>query len=517
MRRIINQFLKNEKRIGEVLAGITLVLLIVVVNAPATFAAFWRTVAGQGAYSTGLSNATSFLYGYGYNGTRFGYGYGYGYGVNDALGYLDEPAGAQAYLTTAPAVTSVIALFADANITGTAAAATAVTTTQARPLIATVTEGTITVLIPSGTVITKSDGTAFNSTAITAAASTLTGIQLGVNNSSKGMILFGISGVDLRFSKPVQITLPVSADPGALLTLGVLHAGNTTISTAGLTTSSSATCAAGVPSPTGSTATVASGAVVFYTCRASTFTAYTTSSGTTPPPAASTGGGGGGGGAHCRDDKGRYITGDADKDGKCKVKKTEAVTTPAVETFKPGEKAPVFRDIANHWAKDFVEQLRVAGIIHGKTVGYFQPNAALTRAELVKIALNAFGDSVATSVSTKPFSDAEPAMWYSPYLAKAKELGIVQGYADGSFHPNQTVNRAEALKILLAASGLSVPASSGSSFSDVSKAAWYAKYVEFAKASGIVSGYANGKFGGGNPVLRGEMAKMAVLTMKLKK
>lgn len=49
---------------------------------------------------------------------------------------------------------------------------------------------------------------------------------------------------------------------------------------------------------------------------------------------------------------------------------------------------------------------------------------------------------------TGGFSDVSPGDWYSSYVHFAQKYGIVQGYADGSFRPNQPVRRAEAVKIL---------------------------------------------------------------------
>ena len=51
--------------------------------------------------------------------------------------------------------------------------------------------------------------------------------------------------------------------------------------------------------------------------------------------------------------------------------------------------------------------------------------------------------------SQAPFSDVPANHWSAPYIAKGLELGIIKGYEDGSFKPNQTVSKAEALKAVL--------------------------------------------------------------------
>lgn len=98
-----------------------------------------------------------------------------------------------------------------------------------------------------------------------------------------------------------------------------------------------------------------------------------------------------------------------------------------------------------------------------------------------------------------------------------REKGILQGYADGTFRPNQPVNRAEAVKILVAP--LVKPDelatySSASVFSDVASDAWFKPYVEAARVKlGIVDGPPKKTaFNGGNPVQKAEFLKMLPLS-----
>ncbi len=84
--------------------------------------------------------------------------------------------------------------------------------------------------------------------------------------------------------------------------------------------------------------------------------------------------------------------------------------------------------------------------------------------------------------SAASFSDlptTHPAYAAVEYL---KSQGIIQGYADGTFKPNQTVNRAEAVKILVAplVSSADLAAMTTSSYTDVPAGSWYLSYVELA-------------------------------------
>ena len=101
-------------------------------------------------------------------------------------------------------------------------------------------------------------------------------------------------------------------------------------------------------------------------------------------------------------------------------------------------------------------------------------------------------------VANANFSDVDESDTYNVAIEILQELGVINGYPDGSYRPDQNINRAELLKILIEASGVTdeVLAQYGddSCFNDVSPNQWYTKYVCYAKFSGYVQGYENGKF-----------------------
>ncbi len=104
-----------------------------------------------------------------------------------------------------------------------------------------------------------------------------------------------------------------------------------------------------------------------------------------------------------------------------------------------------------------------------------------------------------------PFHPAEAAG-----ISVLTELKAVEGYPDGSFHPERTLNRAEFLKIVLLSSpGLRVASADAEScFPDVSAGDWFSRYVCLAKKRGIVSGYPDGYFRPANSVNYAEALKM---------
>lgn len=205
---------------------------------------------------------------------------------------------------------------------------------------------------------------------------------------------------------------------------------------------------------------------------------------------------------------------------------TGTATTSATCNPSPSER---FTDTAGHWSADIVEQARLKCIISGKSIGIFAPDAPVTRAELTKIAVEAFKVSQ-NQGGDAGFSDVASGEWYAAYIRAAKLADIVSGYSDGSFKPNSSVNRAEALKIILEAgvkSGTSRPVgnldmafstwlSQNPTFSyvrfpDVKVADWFGKYVLTGFQQGIVSGYSDrgvDVFRPAQPVTRAEAVKM---------
>lgn len=177
----------------------------------------------------------------------------------------------------------------------------------------------------------------------------------------------------------------------------------------------------------------------------------------------------------------------------------------SVDSTSDGE----LKDIKGHWAYRYIKQLQNEGIVSGKQSGLFEPNTTTTRAELTKMVLLAFDYAIPADVSESDFSDVKVSDWYAPYVMQAKEFGLIEGYTDGTFKPNQEINRVEALKIVLAASKLQIQGGE-MEFEDTTTGAWYEKYIAYSQLKGIVGGYSNGSFGPNNSITRAECAKIIV-------
>lgn len=98
------------------------------------------------------------------------------------------------------------------------------------------------------------------------------------------------------------------------------------------------------------------------------------------------------------------------------------------------------------WFNNAISTLSNMGIIDGYPDGSFRPNAGITRAEFAKIAVSFFKDNVRETIGDR-FSDIH-GKWYTEYVNLANELAIVNGYPDGTFRPDNKIIRAESMTIV---------------------------------------------------------------------
>lgn len=150
---------------------------------------------------------------------------------------------------------------------------------------------------------------------------------------------------------------------------------------------------------------------------------------------------------------------------------------------------PLFTDVNSstpHYTA--IKYLKEHGVIGGYPDGSFKPDQVVNRAEALKIILLGSGETVAASASEDPFVDVPAAEWFAPYIVKAKSLGVVEGYEDGTFKPAQTVNLVENLKMLLLTKKIDVSTLlvTSNPYADAFMGEWYAKYVQYAKNKNLI-------------------------------
>lgn len=163
---------------------------------------------------------------------------------------------------------------------------------------------------------------------------------------------------------------------------------------------------------------------------------------------------------------------------------------------------------SSHWAYESVQVLSAKGIIEGFPDGSFAPDLAVTREQMVKMLVGAFSLTGDTSIE---FTDVSPDRWSVPYIAAAAKNGITGGLDDGSFAPDREITRQDAAVMLgRICSLLSIELSGKEQEAkDSELIADYAKdSVAALMGAGILSGFPDGSFHPSETLTRAQAAKM---------
>ena len=155
---------------------------------------------------------------------------------------------------------------------------------------------------------------------------------------------------------------------------------------------------------------------------------------------------------------------------------------------KPTEQKPAhsgYSDMENHWSREYVQILSDKGIVSGFEDNTFRPENYVTRAEYIKLAVCALGMSL---TSNRYFNDVADGDWYFKYVSCAKDNGMADGF-DGNFRPDELITREDAAVILYRALK-SAEKGDISSFADSGEISSYAAdAVGTLSGMGIINGY----------------------------
>lgn len=105
-----------------------------------------------------------------------------------------------------------------------------------------------------------------------------------------------------------------------------------------------------------------------------------------------------------------------------------------------------FKDVENHWARDSVNEMGSRLVIGGVDENNFAPDRDITRAEFAAIVGRALG--LKAGGTADKFSDVKGNDWFCGAVGAACEYGIVSGYEDGTFKPDQAISREEAMAMI---------------------------------------------------------------------
>jgi len=183
-------------------------------------------------------------------------------------------------------------------------------------------------------------------------------------------------------------------------------------------------------------------------------------------------------------------------------------TASGISTFAFEFKQNTSRDVDEHWAENSIETLKDLGVMNGY-LGYTNPNDIITRGEFTALISRAF--SLEEGQNSKDFADIPATHMFYSAIRAASNAGIVDGFKDGTFRPDNYITREE---IIIMISRLNPGyASKLAVFKDINKN--YAYIAELSKVceDGIVSGYPDGSFKPYNKTTRAEAAHMIVKAM----
>ncbi|MBN2306648.1 septal ring lytic transglycosylase RlpA family protein [Candidatus Peregrinibacteria bacterium] len=171
----------------------------------------------------------------------------------------------------------------------------------------------------------------------------------------------------------------------------------------------------------------------------------------------------------------------------------------------------IFTDVAtNYKYYDAITYLQDSGTIEGYEDGSYRPDATVNRAEALKIILLGSDVLVPEIAEQDIFPDVPYGTWYGKYVAKAKNLGIVHGDDDsGLFRPGDTINLAEIVKILLETNNIEpIYEMSRRPYADVPTEEWFAPYFAYADSVHLLEEDENYNVFPATEVTRGLMAQL---------
>jgi len=179
-----------------------------------------------------------------------------------------------------------------------------------------------------------------------------------------------------------------------------------------------------------------------------------------------------------------------------------------------------FADVEHHWAKDAVNDMGSRMVVKGVSEGRYNPNADITRAEYAAIVVRGLG--LQPHEGDNLFLDVANDAWYTEMVKTAAAYGLITGFEDGTFRPDERITREQAVVIIARAmavtrldkqTAVGDTATTLAAFADRALASNWAKdSLSLAIRAGVVSGRAGDLL---DPQARVTRAEVAVLIQRL--
>ena len=185
------------------------------------------------------------------------------------------------------------------------------------------------------------------------------------------------------------------------------------------------------------------------------------------------------------------------------VQKPETPEIP--EADKVLKASEVFSDVDdNHWAAKSVVKLNQLGIVSGDSEKRANLDNKITRAETSKLALLVSGKEVKSGLSLDVKDSSDVPDWAKDFMSTAVEEGIFSGYEDGTIKPLNNITRAEMVAVIIKSLKIDTDENPSLNFADNDAIAWAAPYVAKAVELGFVNGYEDNTFKPAKDITRAE-------------
>lgn len=147
--------------------------------------------------------------------------------------------------------------------------------------------------------------------------------------------------------------------------------------------------------------------------------------------------------------------------------------------------------------------------INGFDDGLVHAGESMTRAQAAQVFFNLLNSETKAHYHTRSnnFSDVDTGAWYNEAVSTLANMGILKGYGNGKFGPENTMTRAEFATICVRIGGLNA-ASGNSKFTDVAKDHWAYGSICAAADAGWINGYGNGRFGPDDQITRAQVVTL---------
>ncbi|WP_413374174.1 S-layer homology domain-containing protein [Paenibacillus taichungensis] len=172
------------------------------------------------------------------------------------------------------------------------------------------------------------------------------------------------------------------------------------------------------------------------------------------------------------------------------------------QKIKAAQSSPAVQlsDTSTHWAATTVNTFVKLGVVTGYSDGSFHPNASITRAEFATLIAKVFDLS---SSQGSVMSDVS-GHWAEASIRSLQGKGVLSGYPDGTFKPNQEIKRSEMIAIISRIMDLTnVITTEAPVFTDLEQT-WNKEQLQQAAAAGIITGDGKGEFYPANSASRAE-------------